>query len=202
MPQTDLRVIKTLRQIDNALLTLLSDMPFEKITVDLLCQIALVNRSTFYKYYKSKFDLMDQYLSRTLTEFREQMDVAFINASSDNIHNLVYQKNFEKALQFMYKHKKAYLLLWNLPLETPVFSRMVQVVHNNILEKLAAPSTQSDRLTPYIDLYARLFASDMMTLVRWWFRYEGQISCKDVQNLMVNNMKQGMFRTFRQYVEE
>lgn len=106
MPQTDLRVIKTLRQIDNALLTLLSDMPFEKITVDLLCQIALVNRSTFYKYYKSKFDLMDQYLSRTLTEFREQMDVAFINASSDNIHNLIYQKNFEKALQFMYKHKK------------------------------------------------------------------------------------------------
>lgn len=94
MPQTDLRVIKTLRQIDNALLTLLSDMPFEKITVDLLCQVALVNRSTFYKYYKSKFDLMDQYLSRTLTEFREQMDVAFINASSDNIHNLVYQKNF------------------------------------------------------------------------------------------------------------
>ena len=56
MPQTDLRVIKTLRQIDNALLTLLSDMPFEKITVDLLCQVALVNRSTFYKYYKSKFD--------------------------------------------------------------------------------------------------------------------------------------------------
>ena len=27
MPQTDLRVIKTLKQIDNALLTLLSDMP-------------------------------------------------------------------------------------------------------------------------------------------------------------------------------
>lgn len=143
MPQTDLRVIKTLRQIDNALLTLLSDMPFEKITVDLLCQVALVNRSTFYKYYKSKFDLMDQYLSRTLTEFREQMDVAFINASSDNIHNLVYQKNSKKPCNLCTSIKKLYLLLWNLPLETPVFSRMVQVVHNNILEKLAAPSTQN-----------------------------------------------------------
>ena len=201
MPQTDLRVIKTLRQIDNALLTLLSDMPFEKITVDLLCQIALVNRSTFYKYYKSKFDLMDQYLSRTLTEFREQMDVAFINASSDNIHHLIYQKNFEKALRFIYKHKKEYRILWTIPTEYGVFSEMVQVIHDNILDKLCA---ENEVGSPdlYADLYARLFASDMMTLVRWWFRYEETVTIKEVQEIMMNNMKQGMFRTFREHVEK
>ena len=34
MPQTDLRVVKTLKQIDQALLESLSEMPFEKNTVD------------------------------------------------------------------------------------------------------------------------------------------------------------------------
>lgn len=47
MPQTDLRVVKTLKQIDQALLESLSKMPFEKITVDQLCQTAIINRSTF-----------------------------------------------------------------------------------------------------------------------------------------------------------
>ena len=47
MPQTDLRVVKTLKQIDQALLESLSEMPFEKINVDQLCQTAIINRSTF-----------------------------------------------------------------------------------------------------------------------------------------------------------
>ena len=50
MVPTDLRVVKTLHQIDQALLTNLAEMPFDKITVDQLCQTAMVNRSTFYKY--------------------------------------------------------------------------------------------------------------------------------------------------------
>ena len=70
---------------------------------------------------------------------------------------------------------------------------------SDLLEKLpASPAGPS----PYADLYARLFASDMMTLVRWWFLYEGQISAKDVQNIMTKNMKQGMFRTFREQLRQ
>lgn len=201
MPQTDLRVVKTLKQIDQALLESLSEMPFEKITVDQLCQTAIINRSTFYKYYKSKYDLMEQYLKRTLNEFQKQMNVAFINASPENIHHLIYQKNFEKALQFIYKHKKEYRILWTIPTEYGVFSEMVQVIHDNILDKLCA---ESEVGSPdlYADLYARLFASDMMTLVRWWFRYEETVTIKEVQEIMMNNMKQGMFRTFREHVEK
>ena len=201
MPQTDLRVVKTLKQIDQALLESLSEMPFEKITVDQLCQTAIINRSTFYKYYKSKYDLMEQYLKRTLNEFQKQMNVAFINASPENIHHLIYQKNFEKALRFIYKHKKEYRILWTIPTEYGVFSEMVQVIYDNILDKLCA---ENEVGSPdlYADLYARLFASDMMTLVRWWFRYEETVTIKEVQEIMMNNMKQGMFRTFREHVEK
>lgn len=201
MPQTDLRVVKTLKQIDEALLESLAEIPFEKITVDQLCQTVIINRSTFYKYYKSKYDLMEQYLKRTLDEFRKQMNVAFINASPDSIHNVIYQKNFEKALQFIYKHKKEYMVLWSAPMEYGVFSEMVQVIHDNILDNLISDSNQSPP-DLYADLYARLFASDMMTLVRWWFRYEEAVTIKEVKNIMMNNMKQEMFRTFRQHMEQ
>lgn len=199
MAQTDLRVVKTLKQIDRALLENLAQRPFEKITVELICRAAMINRSTFYKYYDSKYDLMERYLRRTLEEFRRQIDVAFVNASPDNIHHLVYQKNFENTLRFIAKHKQEYTLLWSIPLEEGVFGRMVGAVHQAILEKLSAG--REGPPDPYADLYARLFASDMMTMVRWWMRYEDRVTTADVQELMMHNMKQGMFRTFRQRVQ-
>lgn len=194
MPSTDLRVVKTLKQIDGALLSCLAEAPFEKITVDQLCRAALINRSTFYKYYTSKYDLMDRYLNRVLEGFRKQVDVTFVNASPDTIQSLLYQKNFENTLAFLHRHKAEYTLLWSIPQEKSVFSRMVDAVHDAILEKLPARQAPD----PYADLYARLFATDMMTLVRWWFRYEGTITARDVQDIMHKNMKQGMFRTFRE----
>lgn len=197
MPSTDLRVVKTMKQIDQALLSSLSDTPFEKITVEQLCQVALINRSTFYKYYTSKYDLMDRYLERALDGFRRQVDVAFVNASPETIQNLIYQKNFENTLQYIAKHKREYLLLWSIPQETSVFSQMVDAIHDAILERLPAQNPPD----PYADLYVRLFASDMMTLVRWWFHYEGRITSRDVLDIMRRNMKQGMFRTFRERMQ-
>lgn len=138
MQPTDLRVVKTLKQIDQALLTCLAEAPFEKITVEQLCRAALINRSTFYKYYTSKYDLMEQYLQRALDGFRRQVDVAFVNATPETIHNLLYQKNFKNTLKFLHRHKAEYTLLWSIPLEENVFGRMVDLVHDAILETLPA----------------------------------------------------------------
>ena len=197
MAQTDLRVVKTLRQIDHSLLECLADTPFEKITVEQLCRGALINRSTFYKYYTSKYDLMERYLNRALDGFRRQVDVAFVNASPQTIQKLVCQKNFEDVLKHLYKHKSEYTLLWSIPLEKDLFSRMVETVHDAILETLP----HKNAADPYADLYARLFASDMMALVRWWFSYEGSVSAKNVQEIMHKNMTQGIFRVFHEQIQ-
>ena len=73
MTTKDLRIIKTLQQIDRALLELLNELPFQKITVQLLCERALINRSTFYKYYTDKYDLLDRYLNKILQEFKQRI---------------------------------------------------------------------------------------------------------------------------------
>lgn len=200
MNKTDLRVVKALAQIDRALLECLEQTPLQKLTVDQLCQQAMINRSTFYKYYQDKYDLMDQYLARTLQEFRRQMDVAFAEPFAQNIHSLVYQKNFEKALQYLHKNKARYTLLWSGAINRPVFTEMLQVIHDNILEKLRSCDLQGTQ-ERYVDLYAQLLASNTMTLVRWWFQYESEISMEEVQQIMVNNMKEGIFGAFRQTVD-
>jgi AcrR family transcriptional regulator len=62
MARPDPRIYKTLRSIDQALLSLLREHPFQKITIEMICTAAMVNRSTFYKYYADKYALLDNYL--------------------------------------------------------------------------------------------------------------------------------------------
>ena len=77
MAKEDLRVIKTLDSVDQSLLENLKKTPFNKITVEALCEKARINRTTFYKHYRDKYELLDNYLARVLEEFRIKNDVVF-----------------------------------------------------------------------------------------------------------------------------
>lgn len=55
----DLRIEKTERGIKNAFIELRSRKPLEKITVKELCELACINKSTFYSHYKDIYDLSD-----------------------------------------------------------------------------------------------------------------------------------------------
>ena len=91
MAKEDLRVIKTLESIDMALLESLKKTPFNKITVGMLCTKARINRTTFYKHYRDKFDLLDDYIARTMEEFRRENDVVFVDADPDTINEDKYK---------------------------------------------------------------------------------------------------------------
>ncbi len=55
----DLRVEKTEKAIRNAFLELRAKRPLEKISVKELCQLACINKSTFYAHYRDVYDLSD-----------------------------------------------------------------------------------------------------------------------------------------------
>ncbi len=52
------QVIRTRRDISNALLKLMLKKKFEDITVIDICENALVTRATFYKYFEDKYHLV------------------------------------------------------------------------------------------------------------------------------------------------
>lgn len=59
----DLRVIKTRKNIYNALTNLLKAKAFEDIKVSDICQEALINRSTFYDHFTDKYELLIDYIN-------------------------------------------------------------------------------------------------------------------------------------------
>ncbi|MDD6878956.1 MAG: TetR/AcrR family transcriptional regulator, partial [bacterium] len=60
MSQTDARTRFTRMVISDCFLTLLQQKPVAKITVTELCQLAQINRATFYRHYLDIPDLMEK----------------------------------------------------------------------------------------------------------------------------------------------
>lgn len=56
----DLRSLRTKTHLSNALLTLINEntRTFEAITVNMICEKAMVHRTTFYKHFEDKYHLL------------------------------------------------------------------------------------------------------------------------------------------------
>ena len=198
MNRLDPRIVKTKRQIDRALLENLARCSFQKITVDMICASGMINRSTFYKYYTDKYDLLDNYLSRVLDEFRSQAVVDFVLASPTDVGGSAYADRFRCFAQYLYQNRDTYFILWNASMERRVYDEMILIVRDKITDLLREtyPALRGKEL--YVGLYVYLFAADAMTLIRWWFTNEESVTLEDVMRLMTKNMAEGLFRTFRE----
>lgn len=75
----DLRVIKTKRSIHNSFILLLQKKSFSAITVQDILDEALINRTTFYKYYDSKYHLAEIMCEEVLEKFQDMLEFSLTN---------------------------------------------------------------------------------------------------------------------------
>ncbi|MCG7339031.1 TetR/AcrR family transcriptional regulator [Staphylococcus sp. ACRSN] len=95
MNENDLRVIKTKRALSKSFYTLLESKMFSSISVNQICENALIHRTTFYKHFYDKYDLLI-YLITDLTkdyfsiDLKERINSPFstMEQTINNIHEL------------------------------------------------------------------------------------------------------------------
>ena len=71
----DLRVIKTKKIIKEAFFELRKKYPLEKVKVKDICEMALINKTTFYKYYMDVFDLSTELENEAIEQFFWQVKI-------------------------------------------------------------------------------------------------------------------------------
>lgn len=83
MPKkTDLRIIKTRRNITESFLKLMYAKGFDNLTVNEILDEAMINRSTFYAHYRDKHDLRDQIEQEFVDDFVTHAMSAFHSAKA------------------------------------------------------------------------------------------------------------------------
>lgn len=72
--KTDLRVRYTQKVIQEAFWKLLKEKPLAKITVKEVCDLAQINRGTFYKHYMDCYDLMDKLQEEAIRQMEQRLE--------------------------------------------------------------------------------------------------------------------------------
>lgn len=118
MNQKDNRRVRMTKQIlSDSLLELLQSEDIHKISIRTLCEKADVNRSTFYKYYGSQYDLLKEMENHLLEQIEEVLTGS--SPISDN------HKNMTKLLCFAEEHSELFRLLLNANIDPDFPKRLL-----------------------------------------------------------------------------
>src|SRR5579871_2390209 len=71
--QTDLRIRRTHKFLQEAMIELITEKGFDAITVGDITERAMINRTTFYRHYQDKYDLVAKIFEETADYLVEQM---------------------------------------------------------------------------------------------------------------------------------
>lgn len=81
--KTDARVRYTKKVLREALLKCMETRPVNQITVKEVCELAGLNRATFYKHYRDCFDLLEQLENEMLEQLGESLrDLSSLDAKA------------------------------------------------------------------------------------------------------------------------
>lgn len=77
----DLRIVKTKKNIYATFESLMMKHAFEDIKVSDICNMAMINRSTFYAHYDDKYELLAEYINNMKDLLSKELD------KNSNINN-------------------------------------------------------------------------------------------------------------------
>ena len=76
--KTSITARRTYALLKGALFSQLSALPFEQLTLTDICNTALISRSTFYRYFEDKYDLLHYCLGSMVDELGLNEDVIYL----------------------------------------------------------------------------------------------------------------------------
>ncbi len=82
------KVAHTRQQIMDSFLNNLSKYDFETITVDAIVKPIFLNRSTFYRYFDDKYDLLNQLEQQILQAINQQLNHRSVMSNNDLIDQI------------------------------------------------------------------------------------------------------------------
>ncbi|MDD6240908.1 MAG: TetR/AcrR family transcriptional regulator [Eubacteriales bacterium] len=138
--KTDLRVLKTRKKLENALLFYLKQESLNEIKVSLLCEKADVSRATFYNNFDSVQDVFKAYLIDLSAPLKADIKKATDSDSSREEIELMFWQFLHITVKTLYVEKDSF---------TEIFRREEEAKTGLYLFTKALKETLSDLLLPF-----------------------------------------------------
>lgn len=108
MEKEDLRVVRTRKLLCTSLMELMQVTSFDKLSVNDICQKAMVHRATFYNHFNDKADL----LNYAIDELQEELFEKSIENETYNSQKEMLMALVECVIDFMVNNRQKLALIY------------------------------------------------------------------------------------------
>ncbi len=168
----DLRVRRTRKLLQKALLETTAEKGFANVTVRDIVERAMVNRATFYRHYEDKFDLLKEYME----ELSRMIDSEGVGSSSDDGQDISADSP-PAGLVNLLKHMQANTEFYRVMLGNkgnPAFCAQGfhGYINRGIRRMLSSQHSQADLRRPPVDLTVSYIEHAGVGAIVWWLEME------------------------------
>lgn len=172
--KSDLRVGKTYKALMDAFEDILSEKTFDDITVNVLCQKALIRRPTFYSHFEDKYDFLRFYLN----EIQTQIESESAEVSSDMIGHFAH--SWSSLIKFVDVHPE----LIRVGLKSPSMPVIFEIVTEHLFASIQYHSRDClnrnrPELIGYADTVSAFIVGGIIQNLKRYLYGE----CKDAESL-------------------
>lgn len=187
MNKNESKYFNTAIKMDKALITLLEKKDFEYISIKEICEVAGVNRSTFYLHYENTADLLKettQYITDSfLTYFSVDRQSITIQYRDCKLQDLVfitpeyltpyltYIKENQKVFKTAVKH------LGTMDFNT-VYDKMFKFIFNPVLERFSFPEREREYVLKF-------YLTGITAIVMEWLKNDCEESMDDISRIII-----------------
>ena len=192
---TDVRVLKTRQTIPSKFLELLETHDFQEITIKMLILECKINRSTFYRNYEDKYDLIQKIVEELMSQFEPVIDPHFISCNTKN--EASFKQYFLPMINYFESHRKVLLLMYNQTLPVNIFDEMQAMYRKYILKELVDTYHVSDSQLESAAFFSQIIVSTILTSMKWWHLESPQISKETMLKIMTDTVINGVFSSIK-----
>ncbi len=159
---TDLRVRYTRKVIQDAFWTLLKEKPLAKITVKEVCELAQINRGTFYKHYLDCYDLLDKMQGEVIAQLEGQL----ASIETQGVRSILV--SFMRSLQ----QEKEALRLLSRQRQSDAFLHRVAGCCYRFMEKRMARMPGMSLEDPFQGMHYAFLLGGCASVIEYWLHTE------------------------------
>lgn len=160
----DLRVRKTKKALSDSFFELLSEKPFDEITINELCDRAGVRRATFYKHYTDKFNFFTSYIK----SLRCRFDTLIWKSEKPDTTSKYYVTYAKRLISFISENEAVVDNLIKSDLISTCLCALISQNYIDTKERLDRSVNAGMTLCAPTDVVAQMCAGGVATIIYSW----------------------------------
>lgn len=185
------KINKTQQQIRSALLSLMSSKKFDDISVSDVAQEAQISRSTFYFYYDSKYELLEELEAELISGFLDIM-LRLRNNGKDNYYNSIsagYCEFFEEYFRYIKAYFYEFKIFFDSNESTGFMSRFSRAIMQVRLKTIQLwnnyPNIEYITNNPVRIYREEILSSLYVSLFATWINRNMDLSEKEMAGMLI-----------------